>query len=312
MKVFLTGGTGFIGSHVAVELLRRKHQVRILARNPDKIPALAAIPGVEMFRGTMGDADVLRRGLAGADACVHIALNYVESRGSATVLDDTAQTVALAQAAVDAGVGRFVYTSSTSVHDELYDGSSRAPDLRVMVDPSMAPLPATFYGATKAACEQYLRAFSFQSSMRVNVIRPGYTFGNPVLEGDPAQADQRFATLAEDVVAGRKIRLDCNNGTQFIWAGHLACLYASLMESDFNRKTYYGLSAPFITWASLTRRMIEKTGSSSELIEEGLRSTGGLFWDVSPMRTDFGLDFDPWPQLDSHLDYWISRALRNG
>lgn len=311
MKVFLTGGTGFIGSHVAVELLRRKHQVRILARSPDKVPALAAIPGVEMLKGSMGDADLIRRGLEGVDACVHIALNYVESRGSVTVLDDTAQTVALAQAAVDAGVGRFVYTSSTSVHDELYDGSNRDPDLRQMVDPSLAPLPATFYGATKAACEQYLRAFSFQSSMRVNVIRPGYTFGNPVLEGAPTQADLRFATLAEDVVAGRTIRLDRNNGTQFIWAGHLARLYAALMESDFNRKIYYGLSSPFITWASLVRRMIDTTGSTSELIEEGTPGSGGLLWDVSPMRDDFGFDFDPMPQLEAHLDYWIARASRN-
>ena len=310
MKVFLTGGTGFIGSHVAVELLRRNHQVRILARNPDKVPSLARMPGVEMVPGTMGDADGLRRGLEGVDACVHVALNYSESRGSATVLDDTVQTVALAQAAVDAGVGRFVYTSSTSVHDELYDGSSRDPDERLLVTPALAPLPATFYGATKAACEQYLRAFSFQTPMRVNIIRPGYTFGNPVLPDAPTQADQRFAALAEKVVAGSPIRLDCNDGTQFVWAGDLARLYAAVMESDFNRRVYYGLSTPFITWASLARRMITKTGSPSELIEEGVPAPGGLFWDVAPLRADFGLDFDPWPHLDAHLDYWIGKASR--
>ena len=40
MKIFLTGGTGFIGSYVAMELVKHGHQVTILARNPDNVPEL--------------------------------------------------------------------------------------------------------------------------------------------------------------------------------------------------------------------------------------------------------------------------------
>ncbi len=55
MKVLLTGGTGFIGSHVAVALAKDGHRVTILARNRNKVPALTSIDGLEVLQGDLGD-----------------------------------------------------------------------------------------------------------------------------------------------------------------------------------------------------------------------------------------------------------------
>ncbi|HPM35746.1 MAG TPA: GDP-mannose 4,6-dehydratase, partial [Spirochaetota bacterium] len=47
MKVALTGGTGFIGSYIAMELVSSGHEVKILARNADKVPFLHSVKGIE-------------------------------------------------------------------------------------------------------------------------------------------------------------------------------------------------------------------------------------------------------------------------
>ena len=71
MKIFLTGGTGFIGSYVAMELVKHEHRVTILARNPDKVPELKKIEHIE----------IIEKFIIGKDACILVALNYTKKTG---------------------------------------------------------------------------------------------------------------------------------------------------------------------------------------------------------------------------------------
>ena len=308
MKVFLTGGTGNIGSHVALELLNRGHEVTILARNPGRIPLFQEDERIRIVRGELQDTETIRHAMQGQDACIHVALNYHDERKSQTILDDTVPTVMLANAAADAGVRHFIYTSSTSVHDTLYSLENRDPDETLVIDPGHAHSVASFYGASKVACEAYLMAFSYQTQMRVNVIRPGYTFGNPIIQGGPIQSDTRFMDLVQAAKKGKPIELDRKDGTQFISSRDIAKLYADLLESSHNRKVYYALSNVFVTWASIALEVIEKTQSRSKLILTDSGHKGGLTWDVSLMKTDFGLEFDPWPDLVTHIEQTIQRS----
>jgi len=310
MNIFLTGGTGFIGSHIAVELLRQGHRLTLLARNPDKMPALKSVDGINMAAGDLSDLDLLSELVKEQDAVVHVALNYTKKTGREVLLDDTLPTVHLADAAASAGVNHFIYTSSTAVNDSLYMG---IPDLPQGGPVSVATAatkqrPATFYGATKAANENYLIATSFLTPMRVNIIRPGYTFGNPVIPDAPTQSDSRFRDLVRNALANKPLHVIKNDGTQLIWAGDLAQLYTAILQSDMNRKTYYGLGRRFISWKSIAQETIRRTGSKSEIIVEDLGWTeNGLAWDVSDMKTDFGLEFDAWGQVEKHLDYFIQQ-----
>ncbi len=72
MRVFLTSATGYIGSHVAAELLRAGHAVSGLARTDNAAAALLAV-GMDARRGDLQDLDGLRRGAAAADAVIHLA-----------------------------------------------------------------------------------------------------------------------------------------------------------------------------------------------------------------------------------------------
>src|SRR6185436_15758339 len=79
MKVLVTGGTGFVGSHCVAALVARGHQVRMLARTPSKVaPILARLgsPQVEVVAGDVTRADDERVALSGCNGVLHAANVY--------------------------------------------------------------------------------------------------------------------------------------------------------------------------------------------------------------------------------------------
>ena len=142
MRIFITGATGFIGSHVAYRLLEAGHELVVLARNPDKTPALSSHPRVRRVHGTLLDQATIRERLAGCEACVHVALGWGDT--PLAMLDaDTRATVGLLEACLHQGVKHFIYTSSTAALGGFWSRMSEADPTR----------PSDYYGATKAASE---------------------------------------------------------------------------------------------------------------------------------------------------------------
>jgi UDP-glucose 4-epimerase len=293
MKVFVTGGTGFIGSYVVMMLRERGHEVTILARNPDKVPALREMDGVEIVGGFMADFEVIEEHLPGHQACIHVALCWGESAYD-MLMNDTRTSVFLCEKAAGAGVEHFIYTSSTAAL-----GAFR-PDMTE----HMQSWPVDYYCATKRATEQFVLAVSHKHAMRVNVVRPGYTFGNPVIEGGSMEGDRRFRDICAKARAGEEIVLGKDDGTQFIWAGDLARVYGAVLDSDRNREIYHGLSVPFVSWAQIAGMAVEMADSDSSVKLEGEGGDPYLF-DLSKIREHFGLAFDPTERLREHVRYLL-------
>ncbi len=314
MKIFLTGGTGFIGSHLAMALLAEGHELTILARDIGKVPALAKARGVELAGGDLSDRALLESLVAGKDAVIHVALKYDEKRpGWQVLMDDTLPTVFLAEAAAGAGVGRFIYTSSTACNDSVYSGPPEYRDRIKLATTATKQRPATFYGATKAASENFLMALAHLSKMKINIVRPGYAFGNPAIEGGSIEGDIRFRNIARVAARGEEIGLVKNDGTQFIFAGDLAKLYVALLGSDGSRRTYYGLSKAFIAWQDVALETVKRSGSRSSIKIEDLGwKKKGTMWDVSDMKRDFGLEFDAWPEIGKHIDFLLAEEKTKG
>jgi UDP-glucose 4-epimerase len=298
MKIFLTGGSGFIGHWVVKELLAQGHELHLLVRNPSKIPSLKTTPGIVVIEGTLYDQTIMEKALKFADACVHIALGWGET--PTTMLEkDTAVTAFLMEKAEEAGVKQFLYTSSTAAVGEF----------RPHMTESIDPRPMDLYGGTKAASEAYLLGFAAKAKMRCNIIRPGYTFGNPAFEDGVTQPDKRFKEIVAAAKKNEPITVTKYDGTQFIWAGDLAKLYGAVLKSSLNRRIFFGLSNEFVTWTAVARKAVEITGSHSEIevVDKGWDEKPMLF-DMSLIKKEFGLAFTASAEITNHLEYFAKRA----
>lgn len=293
MKIFITGAMGFIGSHVAYRFLDAGHDLVALARNPHKLPALAAHPKVQIVAATLYDFDVIREALQGCDACIHIALGWGDTPIEMLMTDTTA-TVSLLTSCLDAGIKQFIYTSSTAALGSFFAEMKET-------DPVM---PSDYYGATKAASEAFALAVAAKSNMRCNIIRPGYTFGNPVKPGASIQSDRRFHDIVSEAVNDGEIVLKAGDGTQFIAAADLARLFEAVFNSDRNREVYYGLGVPFISWASIAETTIKLCSSKSSIRLIGEVPEPCLF-NLGKIQRHFGLAFEAEPYLTEHLKYLI-------
>src|SRR5271167_3946033 len=123
MKCFVTGATGFLGSHVARRVLGRGADLRLLVRptsRNDNIADLAA----ERVTGDLRDAESLRRGMAGCEFVFHVAADYrLWARDRNELYQSNVEgTRNVLQAARDSDVRRVVYTSSVATMGFGNDG----------------------------------------------------------------------------------------------------------------------------------------------------------------------------------------------
>lgn len=139
MITFVTGATGFLGSHVARLLLERGDHVRVLVRPSSSPRLLDALPHQERLQrvaGDLRDAASLERAAAGAVAIYHVAADYrLWARDPNEILESNlVGTKNLLQAARRAGVERFVYTSTVATVAVERPGSLPDESTKTSVD----------------------------------------------------------------------------------------------------------------------------------------------------------------------------------
>ncbi len=227
-RLFLvTGGAGFIGSHIAEALARRGDRVRIFDNLSTGTPAnfAAFADKVEFVQGDLVDLAAVTKAVAGVDCIFHEAALASVPRSVEAPLDTHAAcvtgTVNLLDAARRSGVRRVVYAASSSAYGDQPTSSKRETDL---------PAPISPYGAAKLAAEIYLQAFAHTYGLQTVAIRYFNVFGprqdpnspysaviplfitallggkRPVIYGDGGQS--RDFTYVANVVQGNLLAAD--------------------------------------------------------------------------------------------------------
>ena len=170
----ITGGAGFIGSHVAERLLREGHRVRVvdnLSTGDER--NIARLGGeVEFVRGDLRDPETCRRVTSGVELVFHLAALPSVPRSLADPWashdHNVNATVQLLLAARTAGVRRLVYSSSSSV----YGDTPVLPKVE-----TLEPLPRSPYAAAKLAGEQYVLAWARAGMVEGVALRYFNVFG---------------------------------------------------------------------------------------------------------------------------------------
>jgi len=115
MKCFVTGATGFLGSHVARQLLAAGAELRLLMRPTSRLDNIADLPA-ERVVGDLRDAESLRKGMSDCEYVFHVAADYrLWARNGQELYESNVDgTKNILQAARDSGVRRVIYTSSVA------------------------------------------------------------------------------------------------------------------------------------------------------------------------------------------------------
>jgi nucleoside-diphosphate-sugar epimerase len=170
MRYLVTGGAGFIGSHIAEALLRQGRTVRVVDNlstgTRQNLEYLKELGGdLDLIEADLNDADAARRACAGVEIAFHLAAlpsvaRSVEFPITSNAANVTA-TVELLCAARAAGVRRIVYAASSSAYgDRFAAGSARGQRDRVLVKrETMPPRPLSPYAVSKLAGEYYTQVF---------------------------------------------------------------------------------------------------------------------------------------------------------
>ncbi len=190
MRILVTGGTGFVGSHIVLALQERGHDVRLLARRREQVTATFAPHDVKIrpeavVVGDVLDADAVTRALEDCEAVVHAAAVFTfDPRRSAEMIDTNAAATRLVLTkALEQGCDPVVHISSTVA---LTRRAGSGPDLPL----GDIPLP---YSRSKVASEEVARVHQ-AAGRPVVTVYPGAVYG----PHDPYRGEQtaRLAWIA--------------------------------------------------------------------------------------------------------------------
>ncbi len=276
MKIFVTGGTGFVGSHLVEALLAQRDDVTCLVRSLAKAERLFPPDNRPTFvRGSLDDMDALSRGCEGADVVYHLAgLTAARNRAEFLAVNGHAtRTLATVAKKTAPHLRRFVYVSSLAAAGPATRGNPLTEDA--------ASQPVSDYGWSKRAGEEAVRA----SGLPWTIMRPPAVYGPrdteffkmfklaklglSVFFGDGSQ--ELSLVYATDLADALVRSVSPNTENRAFFAGHpeictsrefATAIYRAVKKSETGRPVTVPVPGPLargILWvtgtaASLTRR----------------------------------------------------------
>jgi nucleoside-diphosphate-sugar epimerase len=185
MKCLVTGGTGFTGKALCLRLLKEGHAVVSLDYKEGLKTGELRQAGAEVIIGSVTDAAIVARAMAGIDTVYHLAAAFREMNVPNSFYDEVnvggMRTVA--DAAVKAGVRRLIYCSTCGVHGNI-DNPPAGEDAPIQ--------PADYYQRTKYQGEEALQAYTAKG-LKWTILRPAAIYG----PGDPERFMMIFRRAAK-------------------------------------------------------------------------------------------------------------------
>ncbi|HZD55616.1 MAG TPA: NAD-dependent epimerase/dehydratase family protein [Anaerolineales bacterium] len=170
MNVLITGGGGFIGSHLVDSQLSQGNFVRAIDLHAGRLAHVTSHPNLQIIIGDITDGDLVRQSVERIDVIYHLASAHldVSLEGAHYRRVNVDATIGLLEAAREAGVRRVVHCSSVGVIGDV----SNPP-----ADETSPCKPTNIYESTKLAGELAALAFAHDKDLPVVVARPAWVYG---------------------------------------------------------------------------------------------------------------------------------------
>jgi len=292
MRVLITGGAGFLGSHLADALVRRGDEVVVLDNyrrgRPENLRDVR--DRVSLVQGDVRDEADLAQCLPGTEVVFHLAAQS-NVMGSLEDLDysfssNVTGTFNVLQACVANGVRRIVFASSREVYGD-------PASLPVREDAPLAPKNP--YGASKVAGEAYCKAWQRSYGIECQVLRFANLFG-------PRDRDRVIPLWLERAALGEDLQL--YGGDQvldFLWVGQAVDGLMAAARCELDGPVNVG-SGRGIRLGDLAARILGLRPTTSRLSVQGSRSVevSRFVADTTRMRQVLGVVANP-DSLDVHL-----------
>lgn len=207
MRVFVTGGTGFVGRNIVEKLIKYGHDVVLLVRNKDSIKRLEPFANqLKFVNGSIQDAAALEKGISGCDAVIHLVGIIMEVGTNTFESVHYEGTKNVVEASRSAGIKRFIHMSA--------EGTK--------------PSAPSKYHKTKFLAEEYLKS----SGLNYTIFRPSMLFG---------PGDKSFNVLADLVRKAPFIPVigDGNYKWQPISVKNVAEIFVLSLENSRSEKKIY-------------------------------------------------------------------------
>ncbi len=221
MKVLVTGGSGFIGTHIVAELRSRGHDVRVFDR---RVPKAEDVEWLDGDLRWAGDCD---RAVRDVDAIIHLAarisvdesLDYIWNYFN----DNLMSTVNLFMAAAKHKVDRIAFTSSCEVYGETPSaGATEGSPCN----------PTSPYAASKYAAERAALTFErVHPDLRLAVLRPFNTFGE---WQKPYRAGAVIPTFIMEALRGGTLKIhgEGNQARDYVYVKDIARAHVEVLEQE--------------------------------------------------------------------------------
>ena len=259
--MLVTGGSGFIGSHVVDALVRRGYEPRIfdLRESPHHAPG-----EVDIRIGDATDVAALTTAMDGCEAVIHLAamadVGHVRDDPVGAERLNSHATSAVLEAARATNVRRVVYGSTIWVYSDCEPAE---------VDES-TPLahPAHLYSATKLAGELYCRSYSELYGVDCTILR----FGIPY--GPRARVAAVVPAMVERALAGEPLTIagDGSQSRRFVYVGDLAAGVVAALWPEAANRVYNLAGTETTTIAEIAHTVKDLLGDDVEIVHTDARA----------------------------------------
>ena len=254
-SVFITGGTGFVGTHLRRKLAKQDFRVTIFAREPD---AVSKRHNESVVFGDITDPETIT---ISADTVIHLAAdtNVPKSVDQPTsvwkVNADGTQNVL--EAARDSGVDRFCYVSSASVF---------GPPSYLPIDEQHPMNPAEPYGAAKLAGDRLTAAYARSYDMLTVIVRPFNIFG----EGQPKH--NVVPTIIQQALEDSTVKLgNLSPKRDFMYVKDAVDGIILALNSGKNGEAYNLGRGEAVSIKALAEQVLEEVGSDVAVVSTSER-----------------------------------------